>query len=342
MTILLAADIGGTKSDLAIFDVRPGAPLLPQVQKRYRNAQFAGVAEIITLFLEKCPNRPRRACIAVAGVVGGERVHLTNLPWVIDRRSLEKQFGFHQVTLINDLTAVAAATLLLGPDDLAEIQAGEVRGGEIRGIIAPGTGLGEGLLVEIDGRLFARGSEGGHCDFAPVDSEQLALLAWMREKTRPVSYEKLIAGPGFAHLYDFAKEFYGLPETAAIALAMAGTEDRTPIIVKGAVDSDGCPVCRRAMELFLSILGSEAGNLALKLYARGGIYLGGGILPRLLGKISFAGFLRSFRSKGAMAELMGTIPVQLITRADAALLGAAHYGGTVLFNNPPPQAGDER
>jgi glucokinase len=330
MTTLLAADIGGTKSDLASYDVRPGAPPRPLVQKRYSNARFAGVAEIITLFLENCPNRPQHACIAVAGVVSGERVRLTNLPWVIDRRFLEKQFGFHQVLLINDLTAVAAATPLLGPDDLAEIQAGEIGDGEIRGIIAPGTGLGEGLLVEVGGQLFAWGSEGGHCDFAPVDSEQLALLAWMREKTRPVSYEKLIAGPGFAHLYDFSKEFYGLPETAAIELAMAGAADRTPIIVDGAVGSDSCPVCRRAMELFLSILGSEAGNLALKLYARGGIYLGGGILPRLLGKVSFAGFLRSFCNKGAMAELMRTIPVHVIKKPDAALLGAAQYGGTAF------------
>ncbi len=330
MTTLLAADIGGTKSDLAIYDHRPGAPLRPLAQRRYSNALFAGVSEIITLFLDEYPNKPRRACIAVAGVVGGERVHLTNLPWVIDRRSLEKQFGFDQVLLINDLTAVAAATPLLGPDDLAELQAGEACGGEIRGIIAPGTGLGEGLLVEVDGRMFARGSEGGHCDFAPVDGEQLALLAWMREKTRPVSYEKLIAGPGLAHLYDFSRQFHGLPETAAIALAMAGAKDRTPIIVDGAVGSDGCPVCRRAVDLFLSILGSEAGNLALKLYARGGIYLGGGILPRLFGKVSFAGFLRSFKSKGVMAELMGTIPVHLITRPDAALLGAAHYGETAF------------
>lgn len=327
MTILLAADIGGTKSDLAIYDQRPGALLQPLAQKRYSNALFAGVAEVITVFLDEYPNRPRRACIAAAGVVGGERVRLTNLPWVIDRRSLEEQFGFAQVLLINDLTAVAAALPLLGPGDLAELQAGEVCGGETRGIIAPGTGLGEGLLVEVEGRLFARGSEGGHCDFAPVDGEQLALLSWMRKKNNPVSYEMLIAGPGLARLYDFSKEFHGLPETAAIALAMAGAEDRTPIIVDGAVGSDGCPVCRRAMDLFLSILGSEAGNLALKLYARGGIYLGGGILPRLFGKVSFAGFLRSFRGKGAMAELMGTIPVHVIIRPDAALLGAAHYGG---------------
>ncbi len=330
MTTLLAADIGGTKSELAIYDHRPGVPLRPLVQKRYSNARFAGIAEIITLFLDEYPIRPRRACIAVAGVVGGERVRLTNLPWMIDRRSLEEQFGLQQVLLINDLTAVAAALPLLGPDDLAELQAGEVCDGEIRGIIAPGTGLGEGLLVEVEGRLLARGSEGGHCDFAPVDDEQLALLSWMRQKNSPVSYEMLIAGPGIAHLYDFSREFHGLSETAAIALAMAGAEDRTPIIVDGAVRGDGCPVCRRAMDLYLSILGSEAGNLALKLYARGGIYLGGGILPRLFGKVSFAGFIRSFGSKGAMAELMGTIPVHLITRPDAALLGAAHYGGTAF------------
>jgi glucokinase len=336
MATLFAADIGGTKSDLAIFEQQTGMALRPLARRRYSNALFTGIEEIITLFLGECHHLPQFACIAVAGVVIGERVRLTNLPWAIDCRLIEERFGFHKVLLINDLTAVAAALPLLGPDDLAEIQAGDIGGGEIRGIIAPGTGLGEGLLVEVGGRLFARGSEGGHCDFAPVDGEQLALLAWMRKKTSPVSYEMLIAGPGLAHLYDFCKEFHRLPETAAIALAMGRAEDRIPIIVDGAVRSDGCRLCRRVIDLFLSILGSETGNLALKLYARGGMYLGGGILPRLVGKVSFAGFLRSFRDKGAMAELMAAIPVHLIKKQDAALLGAAHYGEAALLGNHPP------
>jgi len=259
-------------------------------------------------------------------VVAGDRVQLTNLPWLIDCRSLERRFGIQRVKPINDLTAVAASLAHLGPDDLAEIQTGTRFTGEICGIIAPGTGLGEGLLIEVQGRAFARGSEGGHCDFAPVDDEQMALLAWMQRRHKPVSYEMLIAGPGLAHLYEFCREYHGISETPAIAEAMAGAFDSIPVIVEGAISAEGCPLCRRTVDLFLSILGSETGNLALKLYARGGMYLGGGIVPRLFGKVAFAGFLRSFCAKGLMADFMRTIPVQIILKPDAALIGAAHFG----------------
>ncbi|MBU1565099.1 MAG: glucokinase, partial [Proteobacteria bacterium] len=288
MATFFAADIGGSKSELAIFQEVDGK--FPRLcQKRYRNAHFSGFEDLLAQFLDEFQHRAKMACIAVAGVVAGDRVQLTNLPWLIDSDSLKKHFGFQRVRLINDLTAVAASLAHLGPNDLADIQTGARDGGEIRGIIAPGTGLGEGLLLLAQGMTFARGSEGGHCDFAPVDDEQAALLAWMLKKQRPVSYEALIAGPGLAHLYYFCKEYHGIPETAEIAVAMAQAEDRIPVIVDGAVRQDGCPLCRRAVELFLTILGSETGNLALKLYARGGMYLGGGILPRLFGKIPFTG-----------------------------------------------------
>lgn len=335
MMTLFAADVGGTKSELAIFQEIDGNFCL-LAEKRYINAGFSEVEEIFSAFFDEFHYRPKVACIAVAGVVTGDRVQLTNLPWLIDSHALATRFGWQRVKLINDLTAIAAALSHLGPDDLAEIQAGIRNKGEMRGVIAPGTGLGEGWLLETEGRVFARGSEGGHCDFAPVDDEQMALLAWMREKQTPVSYETLIAGPGLAHLYQFCRHYHGIPESPAIAEAMALAADRIPIIVDGVIRENGCPLCRRAIELFLTILGSEAGNLALKLYARGGMYLGGGILPRLFGKVGFDGFLRSFCAKGAMAELMRTIPVQVILKADAALLGAAHLGRTEFIDFPGP------
>jgi glucokinase len=324
---LLAADIGGTKSELAIFPLQ-GADNRALVQRRYLNADYKAVEEIVARFLADCGYLPQHATIAVAGVVADGRAGMTNLPWVVDSRRLEQRFGLQCVLLINDLTAVAGSIPLLGPDDLLEIQAGAAACGEIRGVVAPGTGLGEGMLLAIGDRLFARGSEGGHTDFAPVDEEQLALLAWMRKKSTPVSYEMLIAGPGLASLYDFCKEYHDIPESPEIALAMARAKDRIPVIVDGAVGGRNCPLCRHVIELFLRILGSEAGNLALKLYARGGMYLGGGILPRLAGKVSFAGFLQAFNSKGLMADLMAAIPVSLILRADAALIGAASIGRT--------------
>jgi len=327
MATLFAADIGGTKSELAIFSLI-GADNRSVVQKRYANAQFAGIEEIIEQFLAEVDHIPQFACLAVAGVVADERARLTNLPWTIDCRHLEKRFGFHRAVLINDLTAVCSSIALLESADLMKIQAGSGQGGEVRGVVAPGTGLGEGLLVEFCGRLFARGSEGGHTDFAPVDAEQIALLGWMRQKIQPVSYETLIAGPGLAHLYDFCKEYHHLLESPWIGAAMAEEADRIPIIVAGAVGKIGsspCPLCRRVVDLFLSILGSEAGNLALKLYAMGGIYLGGGILPRLVGSFTFDRFLKSFHAKGQMSNLMRDIPVYLILRKDAALIGAAGF-----------------
>jgi glucokinase len=331
MTTLFVADIGGTKSELAIFREAAG-DFRPLVQQRYSNARFSGVEEILTYFFGEFAYRPQVACIAVAGVVSGDRVRLTNLPWLVDRRAIERRFGFKRVQLINDLTAVATSLPHLAAGDLAEIQEGIRDEAEPRGIIAPGTGLGEGLLLRTEGRDFARGSEGGHCDFAPIDDEQMALLAWMRQRQSQVSYEALAAGPGIARLYEFCANYHAIPVTPAIAAAMAGAADPVPVIVEGALGDDSCSLCQKTIELFLSILGSETGNLALKLYARGGMYLGGGIVPRLFGKVSFAGFLRSFHAKGLMADFMKTVPVQIILKFDAALLGAAHYGRAEFAN----------
>ncbi len=323
MATLLVADIGGTKSELAINrGIGSDAVLL---QKRFINADFTGFEEIAELFLAEIDYVPLVACIAVAGVVSGEIAILTNLPWRIDCRLLEQRFGFQRVLLINNLTAVCSSLPELCADDLFELQAGAGSGGQVRGVIAPGTGLGEGMLVEVGGQLLARGSEGGHTDFGPVDKEQLALLSWMQEREKPVSYEMLIAGPGLANLYEFCRKYYKIPETPSIVDDMARAQDRIPFIVGGAIAAQPCPLCRRAIELFLAILGSEAGNLALKLYAKGGMYLGGGILPRLMGQVSFDGFLENFRDKGGMSGFMKNIPVYLILRKDAALLCAVRF-----------------
>ncbi|MGB3225743.1 MAG: glucokinase [Desulforhopalus sp.] len=326
MITLFAADIGGTKSELAIFPLA-GSDSKALLQKRYSNAEFSGIEEIIEKFLAEADLLPQFGCLAVAGVVSDDRAQLTNLPWRVDCRLLEKRFGFHRVILINDLTAVCSSLFMLGKVDLLEIQSADGHG-EVRGVVAPGTGLGEGLLVEFGGKVYARGSEGGHSDFAPVDEEQLALLGWMQKKMQPVSYEALIAGPGLANIYDFYKEYHQMKESPWIVEAMHQAKDRIPVIVGGVTGKIGgktCPLCRRVIDLFLSILGSEAGNLALKLYAKGGIYLGGGILPRLVKHVTFDGFLKSFQAKGQMSGLMKEIPVYLILRKDAALIGTVSF-----------------
>jgi glucokinase len=329
MTTYLAADIGGTKCELAVFAMAdPG--YRPLAAGRYRSRDFAGIEEIIALFQEDSGYRPDLACLGVAGVIEKETAHVTNLPWNVDAGRLIRTFGFRRVVLLNDLTALCASIALLEGDDLIELQRGEERPGEMIAVIAPGTGLGEGMLLQSEQVFFPRGCEGGHTDFAPVNEEQVELLSWMMGKSRPVSYEDLIAGPGIALLYDFLRDSGKVAESAALKLLLETAEDRTPVIVDGALAPAPCPLCRRAVYLFLAILGSEAGNLALKLYARGGLYIGGGIMPRLADKIPFDGFIENFLRKGKMEKLMATIPVRLITRKNAALLGAARYGRFTL------------
>lgn len=326
MTTLLAADIGGTKCELAVFTMaEPG--YVPLANCRYPSRESGGIDEIIALFLRDTGLRPEYACLDVAGVTERESATVTNLPWAVDALEITKKFGFIRTILLNDMTAVCASIGLLGRDDLLEVQRGEENCGEMIAVIAPGTGLGEGLLLQSEAIFFPRGSEGGHADFAPINEEQTDLLSWMMlKKAGPVSYEDLIAGPGIPYLYEFLRDTGREVESAVFHDALRKAQDRTPVIVNGALGPAPCPLCRRTVELFLAILGSEAGNLALKLYAKGGVYIGGGIMPRLAGQISFAGFLENFLRKGKMAKLMATIPVRVILKKNAALLGAARYG----------------
>lgn len=333
---ILVADVGGTKSELAVFPQATDSASL--LQRRYVNSQYANFNQVVGAFLKEYGQAvPHMCCVAVAGVVTGGRATLTNLPWEISEEKLLEDFGFNKACLINDLTAVSSSLMVLASDDLLELQpgsnSGNDQGGEVKGIVAPGTGLGQGLLVSFQGNCFVRGSEGGHCDFGPTDEEQVALLSWMRTKEEQVSYESLIAGPGFANLYDFCKEYHQLQESPWIAENMCKAKDRTPIIVSGVTGERKCTLCEKVIALFLTILGSEAGNLALKLYARGGLYLGGGILPRLVGHVSFDGFLQSFHKKGLMSDFMKEIPVYLILRRDAALIGAFYFGRQQLAEN---------
>ncbi len=325
---LLAVDVGGTKCELAVF---AGEGVEPLARKRYPSADYGGLAEIIAEFLGETGLHPEYACLGIAGVVSGGEATVTNLPWSITEKALAAQFGFAGVRLINDLTAVCASLPLLQPADLLEIQQGLPQPNQLIGVIAPGTGLGEGLLVQGNGFFFPRGSEGGHTDFAPVSEEQQQLLRWMHGRQHPVCYETLIAGPGIPHLYDFYRVHLKMDVFAEVEQRLAAATDRTPVIFESAFAKPPCPLCRRVVELFLSILGSEAGNLALKLYARGGIYIGGGIVPRIADKVSFTGFLDAFQDKDKMVGLMKTIPIHLIRHDNPGLLGAAHYGREQLM-----------
>lgn len=330
MGILLVADIGGTKSELALYEIT-ARTFTFLAGKRYDSSRFTSLIDVITIFLEEVEATPEFAVVGVAGVVSGGTAKLTNLSWkTIDCPGLEEQFGFKKAVVVNDMTALAGAIPLLAKDDLVQLKPGIEVENEIKGVIAPGTGLGQGFLFEGDGRFFARGSEGGHVDFGPATETEMALLAWMRRKNQPVSYEHFLSGPGISVLYDFCRHYYRFEGTGDDDVALSGSAGaRTPAIVERGLQA-ACPWCRKSLELFLEILGSEAGNLALKLFARGGVYIGGGIVPRLSGRISFDPFVNRFASKGSMAELLHQIPVKLIVRKEAALLGAVRIGQSFL------------
>ena len=322
---LLVADVGGTKCELALF-ADCGVDYEPQDRRLYASRDYTCLEEVISAFLADTGVAPVFAALGVAGVVKDDQARITNLPWLIRAESLKARFGFGELVLVNDLTAICAAIPLLREEDLVVLQAGGRQAGQPIGVIAPGTGLGEGLLLQSETVFWPQGSEGGHTDFAPVSDEQIELLRYMGRTAGPVSYEMLIAGPAIPSLYAFYRDKGLIAEQPEIQRQLARAIDPTPIIVAAALADQPCPLCRQAMELFLAILGSEAGNLALKVYARGGLYIGGGIVPRLHGKMSFAGFLENFNRKAKMAELMASIPVQLIVKKDVALLGAARCG----------------
>ena len=324
MKRLLVADIGGTKSELAIFSL-PFAPHSQAIkQQRYRNRDFSDFNAILTDFLHDSP-APEYGCLGVAAVVRNGVADLTNLDWSLNEKDLKQRFDLKQVTLINDLTATCSYLPKLTPNDLVTIQQGVPAASGIFAVIAPGTGLGEGFLISSQNIFFPQGTEGGHTDFAPLNSEQEQLLLHMRNSHKAVSYELLCSGLGIPNIYDF----YATTEIARDhqrAAIIEQAKDRTAAIVQGAEGSHPCPLCEKTLHVFLEILGAEAGNLALKTYCTSGLFLGGGILPRIAAKVSFAPFLHNFTQKEKMEELMATIPVHIITQKHIPLLGAAQYG----------------
>ena len=324
MTLLLAADIGGTKSDLAIVELahKPDSP--PLRHKRYKNSEFQDFTALLSDFLHGSPV-PEYGCMGVAAVISGGVAKLTNLDWIVSERELRKEFGFKQVTLINDLSAICASLPLLQADETFTIQQGAPTANGIQAVIAPGTGLGEGFLLRREGCFFPQGSEGGHTDFAPLNREQAQLLAFMRQKHEAVSYEMLCSGLGIPNIFDFFAAT-DIPRDAVRLKMIEQAADRTPTIVEGAHGAKPCPLCQKTVSVFLEILGAEAGNLALKTLCTDGLFIGGGILPRIASRVSFEPFLKNFRRKEKMETLMISIPVHIIMKNDAALLGTVQYG----------------
>ncbi|THB73514.1 MAG: ROK family protein [Desulfobulbaceae bacterium] len=323
MSQYIGVDIGGTKVDVALYALDDDA-YQPLERERFQSKSVQGIEEILHGFMQKYQVACAKVSIGVAGVVTPDLGKVTNLPWQVEAARLSSM-GFDSVLLINDMTAVCASIPLLTSDDLHVLQQGQSNNGEIKAILAPGTGLGEGFLIHNETLYYPKGTEGGHTDFAPTDQEQQELLSWLADHSEEtISYENICAGPAIATLFDFYCRSGVAPAEKTLS-AIAQSKDRTPAIVEAA-QSGMCDASTRALDLFLRVLGREAANLVMKMYATGGLYLGGGILPRLVGNWSFEPFLTAFHHQSTMQALMQETPVRIITRKDAALLGAACYG----------------
>lgn len=323
--MFLVGDIGGTKTALALFS-REGGPQRFVAEATFPSNRYRNLEAIVSEFLAAHPGPIEGACFGVAGPVIGGRAEITNIPWVIDARALSDHLGGAPVTIINDLVAIAQSIPHLQPDHLATLNAGQPIPGGAIAVIAVGTGLGEAYLTWEYDHYRAHASEGGHASFAPTTPLEAELLRYLLEQHHHVSFERVCSGLGIPNLYAFFRDRVFRRETAEVAAALAVADDPTPVIMDSALDpTRPCPLCTAALDCFIGILGSEMGNLALKIFATGGVYLGGGIPPRLLTQLRGARLLDAMRNKGRFRSFLERVPVHVILHPKAALIGTAAY-----------------
>ena len=337
--MLLAGDIGGTTVRLALVSPEKG-PRDFVLEQEFPSADFKGLAPVVEAFLAKAGAKPTTACFSVAGPVLMGRAQLTNLPWDLEEGVLAKAIGVDHVTLINDLKAIAHAVPNLKAEETVVINQGEVIQAAPIAVVAPGTGLGEAFLIWDGHDYIACASEGGHADFAPTSVLQADLWAFLTARFRRVAYERICSGSGLPDVYDFVKSRDPSSETPAFAAILQAAADRTPLIVNAAIEDPARnPLAAQTLRIFIEVLGAESANLALKVLATGGVYLAGGMPPRLLPQLKDGAFMRAFTGKGRFAGLLQNVPVHVVT-INAALLGATLYGLGAL-KTPNHQEADD-
>lgn len=320
--LVLAGDIGGTKTSLALFSVH-GEKLRGESTRTFPSKQYSGLAPILKEFLAGANYAIEAACFGIAGPVVDGRVRTTNLPWIIDASALRRSLKLDSVNLLNDLEAAAYGIFTLEEEEFFTLNEGQVRAGGSKALIAAGTGLGQAVLYD-DGRRFRPlATEAGHADFAPRDDLEIALLRHLIGRFGHVSYERVLSGPGLFNIYRFLKEAQGLAEPEALRERLSIAEDASAVISKAAL-ADEFEICVKALHLFVSMYGAEAGNLALRAKSLRGLYVGGGIAPKILHKLKDGTFMRAFFDKGRYRDLLAAIPVQVMLNEQAALRGAAY------------------
>jgi glucokinase len=320
--MILAGDIGGTKTNLALFS-SDSTGLRQATTVSYQSREFRSLPEVIARFRHEHPAEITHAAFGIAGPVVNGTSKLTNLGWNVVGSEVANALGLHAVGLINDLEATSYGTLRLGEKDKITIQPGTPQQYGPIAVAAAGTGLGEGALVWDGRRYRSLPSEGGHSDFGPRNELEIELLRFLISKYGRVSYERVVAGPGIMNLYEFFRIRADYPEPSWLTEQFKNGDPSAVVSQAGLNGKDS--VCVMALELFTSLYGAETGNLALKILATGGVYVGGGIGPKIQEKILSPAFIQSFYSKGRYTDLLKRIPVYLILNDKTALLGAAHF-----------------
>jgi len=322
---LLAGDIGGTKTDLAVFSPERGLRA-PLAEGTFPSADYPSLEALVRAFLDTVRVPVAAASFGVSGPVVAGRAKITNLPWLIEETHLSEALRLPRVRVVNDLDAIASGILLLEPADLETLSPGAPAPGGSIAVIAPGTGLGEAFLTWDGRRYQAQPSEGGHVDFAPTNEREVEMLRFLQRRFGHVSYERVCSGLGLPNVYAYLKEAGVAEEPAWLARQLETAPDPTPMIIRAALDDPPCALCAETLGMFVSILGAEAGNLALKVLATGGVYVAGGIPRRILPALKQRGFLEAFRRKGRFATLLDRVPVHVVLNSKVGLMGAASLG----------------
>jgi glucokinase len=319
--MILAGDVGGTKVHLALYDFVDGK-LECSRDERFPAKNYAGLEEIVREFAGAA--QVTAACFGVPGPVRDGRLRLTNLPWTLDSRELSANLNINHVFLINDLEANGYGVAELAPDQIYTLSEGDASQLGNRALLAAGTGLGEAMLIWNGRNHTPHPSEGGHADYAPRNEDEIDLLRFLKQKYNGrISTERVVSGMGLTNIYEFLREVRGIDEPVWLAERIA-VEDPNAVITELALAAKS-EICEKTLDMFVSAYGAEAGNLALKLLSVGGVYVGGGIAPRILEKLKDGTFIKAFTDKGRLSQLLINMPVRVILESRAALLGAAAY-----------------
>jgi glucokinase len=325
--VILAGDVGGTKTTLALFEPHAGAPAVVR-ETTLHSHDFPSLEAAIARFLADGPRGDiAAACVGVPGPVVDGRAVAVNLPWVVEERALASAIGAARARLLNDLEATAHGIWALREDELVSLQAGRLRRGNVA-VIAAGTGLGEAIVIGHDATRMVIATEGGHSDFAPRGELEEDLLRYLRKEFGRVSYERVLSGPGLVNVYRFLRDTGVAKESPQTAALM---REGDPAAVVGELGLRGADrLCEMALGILVSVYGAEAGNLALKALAVGGVVIAGGIAPRLMPVLGAGALVSAFRDKGRLSPLMETIPLLVTLNPKTALLGAARVARSLL------------